>query len=62
MCLPPVFAGARPWAARWPRRCSGMGWACLLGTALAATDLARVAEVIRRVGRGQSVAQIHPET
>jgi hypothetical protein len=34
----------------------------VVGGGVAATDLARVAEVIRRAGRGQSVAQIHPET
>jgi dTDP-4-amino-4,6-dideoxygalactose transaminase len=32
------------------------------GTAMGEADLARVTEVIRRAGRGQSVAQIHPET
>jgi dTDP-4-amino-4,6-dideoxygalactose transaminase len=58
----PVFAGGEVVGGGVAEALFRAGLCLPSGTALAATDLARVTEIIRRGGRGQSVAQIQPET
>jgi len=62
MHLRPVFQGYEVVGGGVAKALFRDGLCLPSGTVMGAADLVRVAEIMRRVGRGRSVAQTHPET
>jgi len=58
----PVFAGGEVVGGGVAEALFRDGLCLSSGTTMGAAELVRVTEIIHRVGRGQSVAQVQPET